>query len=205
MNSEFDSARVADAWPRIVRWLEYNTPVHAEALNLPATEEQITAAEKRMGVRFPLELRTWLLMNNGSTALREGETYATLSPLPQGYAFMDLDMISGVYAGKREYQRQMKCAGDEFMYWAHNWIPVIQAFDSEYGLFLDASEGGAACPVYSYGEDDIVEVGHTVPSFSSLGTYLTNVADALEGTVPWGRRDGYAGKFPVVREGTLHW
>ncbi|MGW7280952.1 SMI1/KNR4 family protein [Streptomyces sp. NPDC054844] len=211
MNSESDAIRVKEAWPRIVRWLGDNAPVHSSALNPPATDDQISATEMRMGVRFPLELRTWLLMNNGSTAvhLRNGGykdvIYATLSPLPHGYAFMDLGMISGVYAGNREYQRQMESAGDDFTYWDHNWIPVIQKFDAEYGLFLDASEGDMACLMYGYEEGDVVEVGHTAPSFSSLGTYLTNVADALEGSVPWGRNEAYAGKYPSVLEGILHW
>ncbi|MFC7898173.1 hypothetical protein [Streptomyces sp. NPDC057381] len=60
----------------------------------------------------------------------------------------------------------MESAGDDFAYWVHNWIPVIQEFDAEYGLFFDASEGGAACLLYGYAEGGVVEVGHTVPSLS---------------------------------------
>lgn len=202
---------VKSAWPRIVRWLERNASAHADALNPPATNEEITATELKMGIRFPVELRAWLMMNNGSTALhlREsgyaGSTNAALSPLPHHYAFLDLDMIANIYGANCDYQKQLKASGDDFTYWGHNWIPVIQEFDAPYGFLLDASVGGKPCPMYNYAEGEIIEIGHTPPSFPSLGTYLTNVADALEGINPWGRREGFRGITPIVHEGTIRW
>ncbi|MFD9566130.1 SMI1/KNR4 family protein [Streptomyces sp. NPDC059994] len=175
------------------------------------TEDEISAAEGRIGVRFPGELRIWLMLNNGSTALRlreshyVGTNYAAFSPLPHGCAFLDLDRIESTYAARHAYQDQLIASGDNFTYWDRTWIPAIEKFDAPYGFFLDVSAGCVDCAMYNYSEGDVIEVGHTPPSFPSLGVYLTDVADALEGIRPWGSRIGFEGVVPTVRDGVLHW
>ncbi|MFF3606905.1 hypothetical protein [Streptomyces sp. NPDC002463] len=60
-----DGIEIHHAWSRLVQWLNGNAPVNAAALRPPAAVQEIVAAEQTIGVPFPVELRTWLTLNNG--------------------------------------------------------------------------------------------------------------------------------------------
>jgi cell wall assembly regulator SMI1 len=198
-----------EAWSRIARWLTQNTPAHADALNPPATAEQIARAESEMGVGLPAELRQLLMVNNGSTAkhrsltgnafydARGGGDY---SPFPSDYVFCDVELICSLYTGNRKASIAMQEPGSRYEYWKEGWIPVFRRKEVHCGLFLDVSRGQDPAPVYAYEEESFPE-----PAFSSLGDYLGTVADALEGIRPFTVMGRQAPHLPTVREGLISW
>ncbi|MDH6229244.1 SMI1/KNR4 family protein [Streptomyces sp. MJP52] len=53
-----------ESWSRVMDLLREHAPADYADLPGPATEEMLAAAEERMGVPLPPELRAWLLRNN---------------------------------------------------------------------------------------------------------------------------------------------
>ncbi|MFE1855399.1 SMI1/KNR4 family protein [Streptomyces sp. NPDC059489] len=200
-----------EAWSRITRWLNENTPAHADALNEPATEEQIAQAESKMGVHLPLELQQLLMLNNGSTAkhrsLTGNDFYdaqggGDYSPFPSGYTFCDVELICSLYTGNRKASIAMQEPGSRYEYWKDGWIPVFRDKEVHSGLFLDvsASSGQDPVPVYAYEEESFPEL-----AFPSLADYLNTVADALDGIRPFTVMGRQAPNLPTVHEGLIRW
>ncbi|MGW2350964.1 SMI1/KNR4 family protein [Actinacidiphila glaucinigra] len=198
-----------EAWARITDWFTENAPAHADALNPPATEEQITRVESVMDVTLSVDLRQILMVNNGSTAkqraltdnafydLRGGGDY---SPFPNGYIFNDAELICSLYTGNRKASASMHDPGSRYEYWKEGWIPVFRMKEVHEGLFLDVSSGQDPAPVYAYGEESFPEL-----AFPSLVSYLNTVADALEGVRPFTVMGRQAPHLPKVREGLVYW
>jgi cell wall assembly regulator SMI1 len=200
---------VLSLWRRIVQWLTAHTPAHADALNPPATREQIAWAESKMGLRLPVELRQLLMVNNGSTAkhrslpgnsfydARGGGDY---SPFPSGYMFCDVNLICSLYTGNRSASISMQEPGSRYEYWKEGWVPVFRQKDVHRGLYLDLSDGKVPAPVYEYEEESFPE-----PAAPSLARYLNSVADALEGVRPFTVMGRQAPHLPTVRDGLICW
>ncbi|MEV5158696.1 SMI1/KNR4 family protein [Streptomyces sp. NPDC053728] len=198
-----------EAWARFTQWLSECAPIHADALNPPATEEQIEQAESRMGVRLPLELRQVLMINNGTTArkrtlsgrssydVRGGGDY---SPFPSHNVFNDVELTCSLYTGNRTASISMEEPGSRYEYWKNGWIPAFTAKEGHSGLFLDCSVGADPAQVYAYGDDSFPDL-----AFPSLGEYLGAVADALEGIRPFTVMGREAPHPPSVRDGLLAW
>ncbi|QIQ02629.1 SMI1/KNR4 family protein [Streptomyces liangshanensis] len=200
-----------EAWSRVTRWMNENTPDHADALNDPATDEQIAQAEEKMGVRLPVELKQLLKVNNGSTAkqrsiagnerydIRGGGDY---SPFPFDYAFCDVELICSLYTTNRKASIDLQEPGSRYEYWKEGWIPVFRTKEEHSGLFLDVSglSGQDPAPVYEYGEESFPDL-----AFPSLADYLSTMADALEGIRPFTIMGRRSPNFPVVQEGLIHW
>lgn len=198
-----------EAWARFTQWLSEYAPVHADALNPPATEEQIEQAESRMGVSLPLELRQILMINNGTTArnrtlsgnsfydARGGGDY---SPFPSYNVFNDVELTCSLYTGNRTASVSMQEPGSRYEYWKQGWIPAFTTKEGHSGLFLDCSAGADPAPVYAYGEDSFPDL-----AFSSLAEYLSAVGNALEGIRPFTVMGRGAPHLPSVRDGLLAW
>lgn len=205
--SQVDDA--VSAWERIVRWFTANTPAHADALNPPATEEQIARAESKMSVSLPAELRQLLMVNNGSTAkhrsltgnafydARGGGDY---SPFPSGYVFCDVELMCSLYTGNRAASISMQEPGSRYEYWKEGWIPVFRTKEVHAGLFLDMSVGQVPASLYEYEEESFPEL-----AFRSLADYLSTVADALDGVRRFTVMGRQAPHLPTVREGLICW
>ncbi|MEV0184693.1 SMI1/KNR4 family protein [Streptomyces sp. NPDC050625] len=198
-----------EAWTRIFRWLTENTPAHTDALNPPASEEQIAQAESEMGVSLPAELRQILMMNNGSTAKHRSLTGNSFydargggdySPFPSDYVFCDVELICSLYVGNRKASIAMQEPGSRYEYWKEGWIPVFRKKEVHCGLFLDVSGGQDPAPVYAYEEESFPEL-----AFSSLADYLSTVGDALEGVRPFTVMGRQSPHLPTVREGLICW
>ncbi|MFE3263010.1 SMI1/KNR4 family protein [Streptomyces sp. NPDC059215] len=204
--SQVDDA--VSAWERIVRWFTANAPAHADALNPPATDEQIAWAESKMGVSLPAELRQLLMVNNGSTAKHRSLTGNSFdargggdySPFPSDYVFCDVELMCSLYTGNRAASIAMQEPGSRYEYWKEGWIPVFRKKEVHAGLFLDVSVGQVSASLYEYEEESFPEL-----AFRSLADYLSAVADALNGVCRFTVMGRQAPHLPTVREGLICW
>jgi cell wall assembly regulator SMI1 len=163
--------------------LEINAPVSALALGPPASDTAVRILEDSLGFPVPEELEAWLRLNDGST-VRDAESRI----FPAVELFLDCHGIADRY---RTCLRVAEEVGDED-WWRPSWIPVTAA-DGHYGLLMDATTGA----VLAYTETD-----DPVRHAPSPGTWLTAVADALEGGVADRLTRGFR---PVVRDNRLVW
>ncbi|MEU8629322.1 hypothetical protein [Streptomyces sp. NPDC048669] len=98
------------AWQRLVDWLETNAPTTASSILAPATPAAITAAEERMCVVFPVELRTWL-QASGADNDSEG---ATEGIVPGNRDLLGLAAMERTYHFKMEIERDDPSDDPEF-------------------------------------------------------------------------------------------
>ncbi|MFE2021853.1 SMI1/KNR4 family protein [Streptomyces sp. NPDC059499] len=140
------------AWQRLVDWLETNAPATASSVLAPATPAAITAAEKRMGVVLPGDLRTWLLASgadNGPVGVTEGVVPGSNRDL------LGLAAMERTYHFKMEIERDDPSDDPEFPFWHEQWIPIISDDDACYGRFLDVRSG----QIGSFGDGDAPSFG----------------------------------------------
>ncbi|MFB7558392.1 SMI1/KNR4 family protein [Streptomyces brevispora] len=179
---------VRPAWQRLVDWLETNAPATASSVLAPATPAAITAAEERMGVGFPVELRTWLLASgadNGPVGVTEGV-------VPGNRDVLGLAAMERTYHFKREIERDDPSDDPEFPFWHEQWIPIVSDDDACYGMFLDVRSGR----IGSFGDGD-------APSFGvheSLTALFSETAVLMEQISAGAQRA--AGR---VQDGRLIW
>ncbi len=197
------SHAVGASWTRIVRWLEEHAPASAQALNPPATADDIRELSDGLGFEVPEVLETWLRLNNGSTAKDSrvpAPGGARVIPhldsklFPGGEVFLDCRRITGLYQNNIRIAHEI---GDPD-WWELSWIPVVAEADAHYGLILDAGQRDGSVPVLAYRETD-----YPKRYASSLEELLTGVADMLE----HGRGDGQftRGYEATVEDGRVVW
>lgn len=134
------------AWQRLVNWLGTHAPATASSVLAPAAPAAIAAAEERMGVGFPVELRTWLLesgADNDPVGVTEGV-------VPGNRDLLGLAAMERTYHFKMEIERDDPSDDPEFPFWHEQWIPIISDDDSCYGKFLDVRSG----QIGSFGDGD---------------------------------------------------
>ncbi|MET8402193.1 SMI1/KNR4 family protein [Streptomyces sp900116325] len=134
-------------WRRLVDWLETNAPATASTVLAPAAPAAVTAAEERMGVVFPVELRMWLLASgadNDPVGFTEGVVPGNNRDL------LGLAAMERTYHFKMEIERDDPSDDPEFPFWHEQWIPIISDDDSCYGKFLDVRSG----QIGSFGDGD---------------------------------------------------
>ncbi|MDF5758515.1 SMI1/KNR4 family protein [Spongiactinospora sp. TRM90649] len=177
---------VGRQWRRIEGWLRENAPKTYRTLRKPASPRLVAAAEARMGVRFPDDLRASLLRHNGAA-----------EPFGAGFG-----LLGGTALGARDILRKWRvnCAvfagqgtpGDpRGGWWDGRHIPVASHENGDL-VIVDSADGGIGFSDRVTG----LRFGDGPPSYRAL---LKRTADAL--------RDGgtVAGWRPVARNGALEW
>ncbi|MFF9351438.1 SMI1/KNR4 family protein [Streptomyces sp. NPDC014734] len=139
------------AWQRLVDWLETNAPKTASSILAPAPPSAITAAEERMCVVFPAELRTWL-QASGADKDPEGVMEGVM---PGNRDVLGLAAMERTYHFKMEIERDDPSDDPEFPFWHEQWIPIVSDDDACYGKFLDARSG----QIGSFGDGDAPAFG----------------------------------------------
>lgn len=165
---------IADAWQRIIRWLQHNAPDSHAALRAGASPTTITALEHDLGIHIPADLRAlWSL-----TAGDDGVNGAGC--LPGNQALMALDAVAAFYRQQMDSQAHQDTLNarrpeyDRITVWKAAWIPVVSygAADRTSGLYLDVATGYLGrWSRYNEGPGDELD---------TLATYLEEVADMLE-------------------------
>lgn len=187
---------VGRAWQRVVSWLEAHAPVTALATAssalAPATPEAIDAAQERMGVVFPPELRTWLL-----TAGMDGAPDAAVEGvLPGSGGLLGLGSMERRYGLKTEIERDDPSDAPDCPFWHEQWIPVFSDSDACYGTFLDARTGR----IGSFGDGDPPSFGvHASLSalFAETAGLMARIAADAPDAAGQSRTAGSSGTEPA--------
>ncbi|WP_331727593.1 SMI1/KNR4 family protein (plasmid) [Streptomyces sp. NBC_00161] len=177
---------VVESWFRVMNLLRAHAPADHADLPGPVPERVLAAAEERMGVSLPQELRVWLVQNN----LDLPEDVVDDDVACCGYAgFPDeASFFLGIRAMEKLYANHPLSGGDE---WREEWIPFLSDQDAWTGRFIDGTDGRIGR--WFVGEPTITG------EYPSLAHYFGSVAEMLT-------RIG-AGDYPPcsVVDGRLVW
>ncbi|MET8504053.1 SMI1/KNR4 family protein [Streptomyces sp. NPDC004787] len=158
---------VVESWSRVMRLLRELAPADHADLPGPASERMLAAAEERMGVSLPQDLRAWLLRNN--LDLPEDDVDDDVAAC--GYAgFPDEgSFFLGIRAMGKLHANHPLSGGGE---WREEWIPFLSDQDGWTGKFIDATDGRVGR--WFVGEPVITG------EFGSLAQYFDSVAEMLK-------------------------
>ncbi|MGA5642914.1 SMI1/KNR4 family protein [Streptomyces cinereoruber] len=184
---------VAESWSRVMILLRQHAPADHSDPPGPATEQTLTAAEERMGISLPEDLRTWLLRNSLDLPEKDEDVMCCgFDGFPdEGSFFLGIRAMEQLYANR--------CVPGGFdppdqrdnPFWRNEWIPFLSDQDGWTGKFVDARDGRVGR--WFVGEPTVTgEYESMARYFDSVAETLTRIAD---------------GNHPVceVAEGRLVW
>jgi hypothetical protein len=162
------ATRVDRAWQRIETWLAANAPVTAAALGRPASDEDIAAAQRTVGVRLPAELVASLRRHDGAgTDLSAAFTFpALMQPLSAAEIADEATLMCDVLA-------DLGPEADVGGWWHGRYVPVASDHGGDL-LFLDGARLGR-----HYEADAVSFDGPP-----GLAAMLEETADALTSGAP---------------------
>lgn len=166
-----------DAWTRIERWLEAHAPEPRGILNPGASEEEIAALEREVGLRLPDDVRESLRIHDGQAPDAPGlinacELLSTARIAGEWRAWKEL--LDGGDFDDAESDPAPGIRGD---WWNAAWIPLTHDFGGNHDcLDLDPAPGGRAGQIISMWHDD-AERRVLAGSFRE---WLSAFADGLE-------------------------
>ncbi|MGW1638552.1 SMI1/KNR4 family protein [Streptomyces lavendulae] len=190
---------VEESWDRIESWLARHAPVTHGLLRPPAAPADIAAAELRLGVTFPPDLRESLLRHDG-VELQDGTLRLDSYGPPSGVAEMvrSTEFLRAVGEDAAEQEAELdEEERDEYAYWPHERLLITLGigWQSSDGLFLATRPGPHHGRVGRYFD----ETGSTFTPWSGLRHVLSDFATALENGLP------FHGQTPLAHEGRLIW
>ncbi|MES9510335.1 SMI1/KNR4 family protein [Streptomyces sp. NPDC000609] len=190
---------VEQSWARIESWLAQHAAVSHGLLRPPALPEDIAAAELRLGVTFPPDLKESLLRHDG-VRLQDGTPtlgyYGPLSGVED--IVQSTEFLRNIGADLDEDEDDLdEEERDEYAYWPHERLLVTLGigWQSSDGLFLVSRPGPNHGRVGRYFDEDS-------PSFTpwpGLRHVLADFAAALDNGTP------FNGRTPLGFEGQLIW
>ncbi|MGW5733107.1 MULTISPECIES: SMI1/KNR4 family protein [Streptomyces] len=186
---------VEESWSGVMRLLRQHAPADHADLPGPATEEMLAAAEERMGLPLPSDLRAWLLQNSLDLPEEEEDDDVTccgFAGFPdEGSFFLGIRGVEKLYA-----MRAMPGGFDppgqtEHPFWRNEWIPFLSDQDGWMGKFIDVRDGRIGR--WFVGESTITgEYASLAHYFDSVARMLTTIAEgnhpvceAAEGRLVW--------------------
>ncbi|KOV14074.1 hypothetical protein ADK90_36200 [Streptomyces sp. XY413] len=190
---------VDQSWARIETWLAQHAAVSHGLLRPPALPEDIAAAELRLGVTFPPDLKDSLLRHDG-VQLQDGTPtlgyYGPLSGVEDIVRSTEFlrDIGEDLADDEAELDEEER---DQYAYWPHERLLISLGigWQSSDGLFLVSRPGPHHGRVGRYFDEGS-------PSFTEwpgLRHLLADFATALENGTP------FDGRIPLVSEGRLIW
>ncbi|MFI5617818.1 SMI1/KNR4 family protein [Streptomyces sp. NPDC051567] len=190
---------VEQSWVRIEAWLAQHAAVSHGLLRPPALPEDIAAAQLRLGVTFPPDLKESLLRHDG-VQLQEGTpTLGYYGPLSGVEDIVgSTELLRGVGADLAEDEADLdEAERGQYAYWPHERLLITLGigWQSSDGLFLVSRPGPHHGHVGRYFDEDS-------PSFTpwpGLRHVLADFATALENGTP------FNGRTPLAFEGQLIW
>jgi hypothetical protein len=160
---------VQDSWTRIDAWLREHAPRTFATLRSPAGDEEITAAQRELGVTFPPDLVASLLRHNGAL---EG---------PAAFRFGSGDRLLGLSGilGDTGFMRGIDQGldGEAEGYWLHDYVKFGSYDVTSDGLLVDCRTERDSFGAIGRFFD---ETGTSFGEADSLGEYLAKEADQLE-------------------------
>ena len=175
--------RVVESRSRVTGLLREHAPADHADLPGPATERMLAAAEERMGIALPHDLRAWLLRNNLDLPEGDADDDAACSGFAgfpdEGSFFLGIRSIEKLHAN-----RPLPEGVDE-------WIPFLSDQDGWSGRFVDARDGSVG--------SRFVGEATTTGEYPSLADCFDSVAEMLTSIAGGSRPTG------SVAEGRLVW
>ncbi|MYS09664.1 hypothetical protein GTW71_25255 [Streptomyces sp. SID6041] len=190
---------VEESWDRIESWLARHAPVTHGLLRPPAAPADVAAAELRLGVAFPPDLRESLLRHDG-VELQEGTLRLDYYGPPSGVGeiVQSTEFLREVGEDAAEEEAELaEEERDEYAYWPHERLLITLGigWQSSDGLFLVTRPGPHHGRIGRYFD----ETGSSFTPWSGLRHLLSDFATALEDGLPFG------GRTPLAHEGRLIW
>ncbi|MFJ8164162.1 SMI1/KNR4 family protein [Streptomyces sp. NPDC096136] len=175
--------------------LRQHAPADHADLPGPATEQMLAAAEERMGISLPADLRTWLLQNNLDLPEEDFDDEVQCCGFDgfpdEGSFFLGIRAVESLYANRSTSRGFDPPDQPDYPFWRNEWIPFLSDQDGWMGKFIDARDGRIGR--WFVGEPTVTG------EYESMAHYFDSVAEVLT-------RIG-AGDYPVcsVIEGRLVW
>ncbi|CAM5233912.1 hypothetical protein GCM10010329_62380 [Streptomyces spiroverticillatus] len=190
---------VDESWDRIESWLTRHAPVTHGLLRPPAAPADIRAAELRLGLAFPPDLKESLLRHDG-VELQDGTLRLDHDGPLSGVADIvsSTEFLREVGEDAAEDEAELtEEERDEYAYWPHERLLVTLGigWQSSDGLFLVTRPG----PHHGRTGRYFDETGSSFAPWSGLRHFLSDFATALENGLP------FDGRTPLAHEGRLIW
>lgn len=106
-------ADVQQEWGRVTAWLEQHAPDVFAALGGRGRHAAISAAEARMGVELPADLRRWLLANDPDAG-RHPDDHAPLVALGRPGVLSGGGLLLGLTDIERVHRHKMEMEEDVY-------------------------------------------------------------------------------------------
>lgn len=173
-----------EIWDRIEAWLAANEPAVLAGLNGPATEQELDATERALGVTLPEDVRASYRRHNGLPAeagylFQDGE-FLSLERIREEWGVWNRLVRNGTFNGMENDEDGTRVRRD---WWHPAWIPFTHNGCGDH-LCLDLAPG----PQGVVGQ--IVETWHDMGSRGVVATgfreWLTGVAARLEDSASFG-------------------
>ncbi|WP_229840064.1 SMI1/KNR4 family protein [Streptomyces roseolilacinus] len=184
-----------ESWSRVMGLLRRYAPADHADLPGPATEEMLAAAEERMGLSLPRDLRAWLLQNNLDLPEEDADDDVAcrgFAGFPdEGSFFLGVRAMEGLYANRFVPGGFDPPDRPDDPFWRNEWIPFLSDQDGWAGKFVDVRDGRVGR--WSVGGTTITgEYASLAHYFDSVARTLTRIAEGehpvcevVEGRLVW--------------------
>lgn len=177
---------VENSWDRIDSWLWEHAPRTFVSLGPPAADEEIRAVEEELNVTFHPDLVASLRRHNGARGGAEAFRFPTHDRLLGGREIVEATgLLRDIGADLDEEEAEY--------YWQHGYLKFGSYEVTADGLTIDCRPGRDSYGAIGRFFD---ETGTDFGRADSLGAYLAEVADQLEGG---------KGRSAVAFNGRLIW
>jgi cell wall assembly regulator SMI1 len=168
---------ITRTWDRIHDWLGAHAPALFERLSAGATDAQLAAAERAMGLTLPRDLRESLRIHDGAEPdfpFAASMDLLSLNRIVSEWQLMTRLLDEGHFA-RSTAPTDGPVKGD---WWNRRWVPVTQGYvgQSFHFLDLDPAAGGSVGQVAYFDKDPAIR-SVEAPSFAA---WLAGFADDLE-------------------------
>ncbi|MFI2780239.1 SMI1/KNR4 family protein [Streptomyces sp. ALB3] len=186
---------VAESWSRVMALLRQHAPADHADLPGPATEQMLAAAEVRMGVSLPGDLRTWLSLNNLDLPEEDVDDEVACCGFDgfpdEGSFFLGIQAMEKLYANRRVPGGFDPPDHPDNPFWRNEWIPFLSDRDGWTGKFIDVRDGRVGR--WFVGEITVTgEYESMARYFDSVAEMLARIADGgspgcevIEGRLVW--------------------
>ncbi|WLW52097.1 SMI1/KNR4 family protein [Streptomyces sp. YU58] len=166
---------VVESWSRVMSLLQEHAPADHADLPGPATEQMLAAAEERMGIPLPPEMRAWLSQNNldlPEEDVDDDVACCGFDGFPdEGLFFLGVRAMEKLYANHSMPGGINPPDQPDNPFWRNEWIPFLSDQDGWTGKFVDARDGRIGR--WFVGENT------TTGEYASLADYFDSVAEML--------------------------
>ena len=177
-------ADIITIWQRIDGWLAQNAPEIAQGLAPGATDEEITVAERIVGVTFPEEVRASYRIHDGQQTDRSlggvvggvfvpGGDFLSLARIVDEWTVWKDLLDSGTFDGTQSDPQP----GIKSDWWNLRWIPITyDGSGNHYCADLDPAPGGTVGQIITMWHDG----GEREVMATSFTHWLNQLADEFE-------------------------